>query len=130
MCLHGTHPRIVSVNGGWLNHLALYAAPDSLPISQALFQHSPVLGYIDIPLTAGQHQIPIIAKVAIPVDDILIGPFRRIGAHLFVRHAIEIGAQINRRLVGRLLVGFLLKVPSWLGHGRMEQSTERDGAFV
>src|SRR2546422_53333 len=56
--------------------VALRADANPIPVADALFQHLPVFGYLDVPLGTDQHQGAVILKVAVPFDRLLVGPGR------------------------------------------------------
>src|SRR5207237_4254773 len=54
-------------------------------------------------------------EVAVPFDQLIVAPRRRILLHFLVRHPVEIGSQIDAGFVSRL-VRLLLEVPGWFVH--------------
>src|SRR5262245_12669988 len=90
--------------------------PNPITILNALFQHAPVFSHLDVAFAAEHHQISVVAEVAVPFDDLLVAPGRVIPPHLFIVHAVEIGAQIDAGFIQRLIRRFLLKVPNGLSH--------------
>src|SRR5262245_39229087 len=90
--------------------------PDPVAVLNAFFQHAPVFIHLDVTFTAEHHQISVVAEVAVPFDDLLVAPCRVIPPHLFIVHAVEIGAQIDAGFIHRLICRFLLEVPNRLSH--------------
>src|SRR6266511_3641321 len=79
-------------------------------------QHAPVFIHLYVAFAAEHHQISVVAEVAVPFDDLLVAPGRVIPPHLFIVHAVEIGAQIDAGFIQWLICRFLLEVPNRLSH--------------
>ena len=89
---------------------------DPLTVSDRLGEDLAVLIHLDIALAAKEHQTAVIAEIPVPLDDLLVGPVGRILQHLFIRHAIEVGAQIDARFIPGFFPRFLFEVPDRLFH--------------
>src|SRR5260370_16462574 len=82
-----------------------------------MFQYTAELGNIHVALAASNHQGTVVLEVAAPVNYLSVGPLRGIPAHLFVRHPVEVGAQVDAGLVGVFVhERLLLEIPDGLFH--------------
>src|SRR5690348_13989727 len=95
-----TRWRLICQSSGWERFEARpHRSPHPLPVTDTLREHAPVLRHVHITLAARDHQVPIIAEIAVPFHHALVTPAGRILAHLFIRHAVEIGTQVDGGLV-------------------------------
>src|SRR4030095_12606419 len=90
--------------------------PDTVAVLNAFFQDAPVFLHLDVAFAAEHHQISVVAEVAVPFDALLLTPGRVSTPHLFIVHAVEIGAQIDAGFIQRLIRRFLFEVPNRLSH--------------
>src|SRR5215472_4884 len=89
----------------------------AITVGYGLFQGAPELVHIHVAFAAGDEEGPVVTEVAAPLNHLFIAPRRLIQAHLVVRHAVQIRAQIVAGLV-RMLVHkrLLLEIPNGLLH--------------
>lgn len=88
--------------------------PHPIPVGDRAFQFPAVFGHVHFTLGADQEEgmlAVLVLEVAVPVHHLLVGPILAVLLHLLVRHAVEVGAQVDAGFVLGLRVGLLLEVP-------------------
>ena len=79
----------------WAERRAAAGGGLDSPQREVLLQHPPEFLDVDVPLAAYQHEVAVVAEVAVPFDDLLVAPLPTVARQVFVGAFCEVGAQAD-----------------------------------